>query len=717
MATTEGLAVINGPAWHSTGLRGAGVKVAIIDGGFKGYPGLRGTELPAAVTVKNFVDGESDGQVDGTTEHGTACAEIVHDIAPDATLYLAKINTDIDLQEAVNWAKTQNINIISTSLGWYNLTPGDGTGYFANLVQTARNAGIFWTTAASNDREAHWGGAFSDPDADGYHNFSGTQEVNFFGPGDGDAYYITAGYPIRVFLRWDDWTGVNQNYDLYLVRWNGSASTWQTVASSTNPQNGGAGQTPAEFAAAMTSGSAAPYGFVVKRISSNRNVNLEIFAPKVARLDEIVTARSLANLADAPAAMTVAALDVNAPYPQESYSSEGPTNGPGGTAAGGAIKPDIAGVRQRLDGELPRSGAQIQRHLIGHAACRRCGRPGERRVPGLHAGADPILVLVSDIMKLQFCPMLRWAVMDKKRTYFPTTTAQQRCLLFEVWEETGNRDEACGRAHVSQGTFYKWKPRFRGEAMQRCRAYSGARKERAQTRPAVVAQVITRRRQSRAWGKRRIADELAKGNNWVRLVSRNTVKRILYDDGLWREAADQAKKGARNRCPHEEARGQALNIDLCFVPVTHEGVAKLRAVSGSSGRLVIERQVDHTAERDWRGQVFADESGDYAEAMLDFVEVYSSRAARVNACDLSEIQALKAQKSALREEEAQLQDERRAVRQRRQLEDAAWQALRTARKAPTSTAAETAPPARTAQDDPGASCVASAKSSWRREKS
>ena len=55
-----------------------------------------------------------------------------------------------------------------------------------------------------------------------------------------------------------------------------------------------------------------------------------------------MTARSLANLADAPAAMTVAALDVDAPYPQESYSSEGPTNGPGGTASGGAIKPDIA---------------------------------------------------------------------------------------------------------------------------------------------------------------------------------------------------------------------------------------------------------------------------------------------------------------------------------------------------------------------------------------
>ena len=50
------------------------------------------------------------------------------------------------------------------------------------------------------------------------------------------------------------------------------------------------------------------------------------------------------------------------------------------------------------------------------------------------------------------------------------------------------------------------------------------------------------RRQSPAWGKRRIADELAKGNNWVPLVSPNTVERILDDAGLWPETADQAKK-------------------------------------------------------------------------------------------------------------------------------------------------------------------------------
>jgi subtilisin family serine protease len=340
--TTEAIAPMNVAAWHTNGFNGTGVKIAIIDGGFSGYPSLLGSDLPASVTIKNFVDGELDSQVNGTTEHGAACAEIIHDIAPNASLYLVKIGTDLDLQEAVTWVKdVAQVDIISTSLGWYNVSPGDGTGFFANLVQTARSAGIIWMTAAGNDREAHWGGAFNDPDGDDVHNFATDQDVDYFGPGNGDAYLIPAGYVFSVALRWDAWTTVNQDLDLYLLRWNGSQ--WMTVAYSVNIQNGGAGQTPTEFAAVYTNGSNTFYGFAAVCYSCSRAVNMEIFAPKMARLDKVVNARSLANLADSPAAMTVAALDVVSPFPQESYSSQGPTNGPGGIATGGAIKPDISG--------------------------------------------------------------------------------------------------------------------------------------------------------------------------------------------------------------------------------------------------------------------------------------------------------------------------------------------------------------------------------------
>lgn len=46
------------------------------------------------------------------------------------------------------------------------------------------------------------------------------------------------------------------------------------------------------------------------------------------------------------------------------------------------------------------------------------------------------------------------------------------------------------------------------------------------------------------WGKKRLADELAKANNWVPLVSPNTVKRILTEAGLWEAVETEAKKKA-----------------------------------------------------------------------------------------------------------------------------------------------------------------------------
>nr|MEC4581804.1 S8 family serine peptidase [Candidatus Parabeggiatoa sp.] len=366
--------------WHDAGFTGKGIKVGIIDVGFTSYKSLLGTELPNSnsVIVKNFVDSETDSQVDGSYVHGTACAEIIHDIAPNATLYLAKVARGLDIEEAVGWMKQQSVDIISSSIGSYNETPGDGTGTYENLVKDARSKGILWFTAASNDRLNHWGGIYTDTDSNGYHEFvTGTQnkEINFFGPGNGTAYTINADVSIKVYVRWDDWKkdGANnptstQDYNLLLVRWNGSSLS--IVASSTNLQNGLPGQFPTEFVEYTTTGVAAAYGILIQRVKATRNVNFEVFAPKMLRFDEIVFSRSLANLSDAKSAVTVAAVDVNPSYPQESYSSEGPTNGPGGSATGGLTKPDISGyanVTTKSAGKFNGTSAATP-HTAGAAA-------------------------------------------------------------------------------------------------------------------------------------------------------------------------------------------------------------------------------------------------------------------------------------------------------------------------------------------------------------
>jgi hypothetical protein len=57
----------------------------------------------------------------------------------------------------------------------------------------------------------------------------------------------------------------------------------------------------------------------------------------------------------------------------------------------------------------------------------------------------------------------------------------------------------------------------------------------------VAERVLALRREHPDWGKTRLADELAKANQWVPLVSPNTVRRILQEAGFWSEAP--AKKG------------------------------------------------------------------------------------------------------------------------------------------------------------------------------
>jgi hypothetical protein len=59
----------------------------------------------------------------------------------------------------------------------------------------------------------------------------------------------------------------------------------------------------------------------------------------------------------------------------------------------------------------------------------------------------------------------------------------------------------------------------------------------------VVEQVIALRQHEPTWGKQRLADELAKANGWVPLVSPNTVKRILRTAELWPAPAAPVKRG------------------------------------------------------------------------------------------------------------------------------------------------------------------------------
>ena len=124
--------------------------------------------------------------------------------------------------------------------------------------------------------------------------------------------------------------------------------------------------------------------------------------------------------------------------------------------------------------------------------------------------------------------------MKKKGMYFRETTRQQRIVLFETYESTGSVKLACEKAHVSRQVFYDWKPRFDAEGYVGLeKSLSRAPHNPQKTPKAIADKVITLNREHPDYGKRRIADEWMKENNWKPVISPNTVMGILKEHRLY----------------------------------------------------------------------------------------------------------------------------------------------------------------------------------------
>jgi transposase len=133
--------------------------------------------------------------------------------------------------------------------------------------------------------------------------------------------------------------------------------------------------------------------------------------------------------------------------------------------------------------------------------------------------------------------------MSKQRIYYPRTTYSQRQHLFQVWEETQNVSEACRQARIGKSTFYYWKPRFEAGGYEALKEVKKPGPSKGLWVAAEIQEKVAAMKKTHPeWGKQRIADELAKGNSWVPLVSVNTVRRILQEKGLWEEVVETAEK-------------------------------------------------------------------------------------------------------------------------------------------------------------------------------
>lgn len=145
--------------WATEGNRGAGVKVAVLDGGIDiGHPDLNANHKGGA----NFV---TSGPPEDDNGHGTVVAGVIAaedngtgvvGVAPEADLYAVKVCnaarqcTTANLRMGINWAKNNGMDVINMSIGYCFVNPPSGIAALEDAVDVAYAAGIVLVAVGGN---------------------------------------------------------------------------------------------------------------------------------------------------------------------------------------------------------------------------------------------------------------------------------------------------------------------------------------------------------------------------------------------------------------------------------------------------------------------------------------------------------------------------------------------------------------------------------------
>jgi subtilisin family serine protease len=196
------------------GVDGRGVRIGIIsDSLINLQASVDSGDLPSDLII---VDGQDGSTVPDTVDEGRAMAEIIHDLAPGATLlFHSGIPTSLDMIAAIRALTAADADIIVDDLGF--IEPVFEDGPVAQAVQEAIDHGVVYVTAAGNDAMRHYQALYGELDPNG-----NKPVVNLHGCGGADttmAITIAPGGFLAAFLQWPepfDGSAPRADYDLFL---------------------------------------------------------------------------------------------------------------------------------------------------------------------------------------------------------------------------------------------------------------------------------------------------------------------------------------------------------------------------------------------------------------------------------------------------------------------------------------------------------------------
>lgn len=155
---SEGVEIVSSDALVDEGITGDGARIAVIDHTFHTENPKYEENIVATVGPdEHFTDNE---EYEEGSQHGTACAEIVADIAPDAELILATA-LDQPFEQVMDEIESYNPDAATMSLGFDTSLRIDGQDPISSRVDEFTNGNRLFAVAAGNEADgSHWDGEF-----------------------------------------------------------------------------------------------------------------------------------------------------------------------------------------------------------------------------------------------------------------------------------------------------------------------------------------------------------------------------------------------------------------------------------------------------------------------------------------------------------------------------------------------------------------------------
>jgi subtilisin family serine protease len=359
------------------GVTGRGVKVGVISDSADGIlSAIASGDVPADVQILRF--GEGIGE-------GTAMLEIVHDLAPDATLAFAGASTAGDIIHNIDVLTAAGCQVIVDDLKFRG-DPYFEEGPVAQAMDDAVAHGVVYVSHAGNDaltndqRDFHGIGSIGGPtrNVEGFENNSGV-----------NAFTVPPNSRYGIIMQWSNPDGFSSDdYDLYIAD-----ATGTIVAKSDNPQDGD--DTPLEVTGVLnaTSSPQTFYAIIDLYSGSPQRVNVD-FDRSFKNIQFHSRSGSIGCNQKARDAICVGAIPAYDPGHDnlELFSSEGPCDVFFPTFERRS-KPDVCGI----DGVRITGAAGFQNPFFGTSAA----APHVAGVVALMLSADPSLDPASVKLTLQ----------------------------------------------------------------------------------------------------------------------------------------------------------------------------------------------------------------------------------------------------------------------------------------------------------------------------